>query len=404
MRTSISYFVHDLDDPAVARRVRMLTLGGASVKLVGFHRSAKPIDSVDGIQAVDLGKTEPAKLLSRALSVAKVAINLDAAADALRGADLIIARNLEMLVLAVRARNRFAPSIPVVYECLDIHRLLLSRGPVGRGLRFVEDSLWRQTDLLLTSSPAFIRNYFAPRKFPSALKLIENKVLHLADEPASHELKRPAPGEPWRIGWFGMLRCRKSFDMLSRLTRELPGRVEVILRGRPAPSIFPDFEAEVAQAPGMSFGGEYRNPDDLDAIYGDVHFAWALDYFEESQNSAWLLPNRIYEGCLWGAVPLALGEVETGNWLEKRNAGVLLPDPPYEALLSFFRSLNVDQYQKLAASVQGIPSNDLVDDADGCRALVESLPSRRTVPATSQTVRRTVFTKPLPDRRGSNAA
>ena len=404
MTTSISYFAHDLDDPAVARRVRMLTLGGASVKLAGFHRSTKPITSVDGIQAVDLGKTAPAKFLSRALSVAKVAIDLDATADALRGADLIIARNLEMLVLAVRARNRFAPSIPVVYECLDIHRLLLSRGPVGRTLRFVEDSLWRQTDLLLTSSPAFIRNYFAPRKFPSAQKLIENKVLHLAHEPSWRELKRPAPGEPWRIGWFGALRCRKSFDMLSRLTRELPGRVEVILRGRPAPSIFPDFEAEVAQVPSMSFGGAYRNPDDLNAIYGEVHFAWALDYFEESQNSAWLLPNRIYEGCLWGAVPLALADVETGDWLAKRNAGLLLPDPPYEALLSFFRSLNVDEYQKLAASVLRMPRDDLLDDADGCRALVESLPLKRAVPTKTQTVRKTVFVKPVPDRRSSNAA
>src|SRR6516162_6640451 len=113
---NISYFVHDLDDPAVSRRVRMLSVGGGAVKLVGFHRSAKPIASVDGVQAVDLGRTEPAKLLWRTLSVAKVAINLNAAGDALRDADVIIARNLEMLLLAVRARNHFAPGIPVIYE------------------------------------------------------------------------------------------------------------------------------------------------------------------------------------------------------------------------------------------------------------------------------------------------
>jgi succinoglycan biosynthesis protein ExoL len=157
-------------------------------------------------------------------------------------------------------------------------------------LRLLEDSLWRQTDLLLTSSPAFIRNYFAPRKFPSAVQLVENKVLHLEHEADSHELKRPAPGEPWRIGWFGVLRCRKSFDMLSRLTRELPGRVEVVLRGRPAPSIFPDFESEVARTPGMSFGGPYRNPADLGAIYGDVHFAWArTEYMKDAfgERSRW---------------------------------------------------------------------------------------------------------------------
>ena len=155
----------------------------------------------------------------------------------------------------------------------------------------------------------------------------------------------------------------------------------------------------------MSFGGAYRNPDDLKEIYGDVHFAWALDYFEQSpSNSAWLLPNRIYEGCLWGAVPLALADVETGDWLAKRNAGLLLPDPPDEALLSFFRSLDIHQYQELAEAVLRMPRNDLVDDADGCRALVDSLPLIRALPTKTQTFRKTVFAKPVPDRRSSNAA
>ena len=404
MTVNISYFVHDLDDPGVARRVRMLSLGGANIKLTGFHRSEKPVACIEGVEAVDLGKTEPARLLSRTLSVAKVALNLKGAESALCNADVIIARNLEMLLLAVRARNRFAPDVPVVYECLDIHRLLLSKKPAGRALRLLENSLWRQTDFLLTSSPAFVRNYFEPRKFPAAVRLVENKVLHLGGDTAPQELRRPAPGEPWRIGWFGVLRCRKSFDMLARLARELPGRVEIVLRGRPAPSIFPDFEGEVARAPGMSFGGPYRNPADLGAIYGDVHFAWAVDYFEEGLNSAWLLPNRIYEGCLWGAVPLALKDVETGNWLARKNIGVLLPDHPYDALFNFFRSLNTEQYQALAASVLSIPRGDLMDDDETCRALVASLPAGRTAPAQTRRDRKTIIANPFPDRRGSNAA
>lgn len=404
MTVNVSYFVHDLDDPAVARRVRMLSLGGARVKLAGFHRGAKPVASVEDVEAVDLGRTEPAKLLSRALSVAKAAFNLKAAAGSLDGVDVIVARNLEMLLLAVRARNRFAPGVPVVYECLDIHRLLLSNAPAGQALRLLEDSLWRQTDLLITSSPGFVRHYFAKREFPAKIWLAENKVLQLGQQAAPPELKRPAPGEPWRIGWFGVLRCRKSFDMLARLARELPGRVEIVMRGQPAPSIFPDFEGEAARSPGVSFGGPYRNPADLGAIYGEVHFTWALDYFEEAQNSAWLLPNRIYEGCLWGAVPLALSEVETGDWLAQRNAGVLLPDPPYDALLAFFRSLNAGQYEKLAASVLAIPRSDLADDAAGCRALVEALPSRRAVPAKTDLNRKTVFAKSFPGRRSANVA
>ncbi|MGA9765478.1 MAG: glycosyltransferase [Rhodomicrobium sp.] len=377
MAVKIAYFVPDLDDPAVGRRVSMFTLGGAKVQLTGFHRGAEPVVSVNGVPATDLGRTEPAKLVSRVLSVAKSALRPAAIGDAVRGADVIVARNLEMLTLAVRARNRFARHVPVVYECLDIHRLLLSQGPAGRALRLLEDRLWRETDLLLTSSPAFVRNYFALRELPMPHRLVENKVMHLDGEAAVLAPKRPDPGQPWRIGWFGALRCRTSFDMLARLARELPGTIEIVLRGRPSSPVFPDFEADIARMPGVSFKGAYRNPEDLSAIYGGVHFAWAIDYFEASQNSAWLLPNRIYEGSLWGAVPLALMDVETGKWLAARNAGVLLPDPPYEALRSFFASLSADRYLSLAGAVARIPRSDLAEDAQSCRALIGSLPLQR---------------------------
>ena len=70
-----------------------------------------------------------------------------------------------MLLLASRARKRYAPAARLVYECLDIHRLLLSTRFDGALLRFLETRLWDEVDLLLTSSPAFVRNYFAPRRF-----------------------------------------------------------------------------------------------------------------------------------------------------------------------------------------------------------------------------------------------
>lgn len=386
MAIKISYFVHDLNDPHVARRVIMFTRGGSDVKLIGFRRHAEPVASVSGAPVIDLGRTLPGKFLSRALSVAKNALKSGMLADAVRGADVIVARNLEMLTLAVRARNLLAPRIPAVYECLDIHRLLLSRGPAGCALRLLEDRLWRETDLLLTSSPAYIRNYFAPRGFPVALRLLENKVLNLDGEAALLRPKRPDPGRPWRIGWFGLLRCRRSFEILSRLCRELPGTVEVVLRGRPSTKIFADFQAEAARAPGVSFFGAYRNPEDLSAIYGGVHFTWAIDFYEASLNSAWLLPNRVYEGSLWGAAPLALEGTETGRWLAAKNAGVLLPDPPEEALRSFFQSLSTHEYEGLAAAVSNIPHSELADDLQSCRALVECLPLRRNFAVKNQAV------------------
>ena len=67
--------------------------------------------------------------------------------------------------------------------------------------------------------------------------------------------------------------------------------------------------------------------EDLAAIYGEVHFTWAIDFFEEGLNSSWLLPNRLYEGCRFGAVPIAMQAApRPARFLAERHLGLLLDD------------------------------------------------------------------------------
>src|SRR5262249_14019083 len=201
--------------------------------------------------------------------------------------------------------NLYAPTAAVVYECLDVHRMLLSRGIEGYLLRLLENRLWREVNLLLTSSPAFAHNYFIPRGFRPPIRLVENKVLML-NGVSKPDPKRSISGPPWRIGWFGIIRCRRSLDTLCSLARRAAGKVEVIIRGRPTEVAFQSLDQLIAECPHVCFAGPYNYPADLPAIYADVHFSWAIDYYEHGQNSTWLLPNRIYEGSLYGTVPIGV--------------------------------------------------------------------------------------------------
>jgi succinoglycan biosynthesis protein ExoL len=369
----IGYFVHDLTDSAVHRRVRMLVAGDAVVTPIGFRRQATPVCDIEGIPAIDLGRTEDGRLSRRLASVAGALLTSGFLAEALSDTDVILARNLEMLTIAARARKRHAPRARLVNECLDIHRLLLSPRLEGALLRWIEARLWRGVDLLLTSSPAFIENYFEPRGFPATVRMVENKVLLLDD----HGLRRIGnarlAGPPWRIGWFGMIRCYKSLEMLGALAKQAEGAVEIVLRGRPSASVFPHFDAAIAGFPHIRFGGPYRNPEDLPALYGDVHFSWTLDFYEEGQNSAWLLPNRIYEGTLHGAVPISVKGVETSRWLSRHGIGVQLDEPVERGLAEFFQRLDQGGYAKLAEKLRAVPRRDLVVDRSDCRELVEAL-------------------------------
>ena len=243
-------------------------------------------------------------------------------------------------------------------------------------MRAAERLLGRDSVLLMTSSPAFVREYFEPfRQLNAPVALLQNKVLEIAGKPAEglRLAAPPAAGEAWKIGWFGALRCRKSLQLLAAFTRQMGGRFEVVLRGRPAYSEFDDFDRLVAAEPYVHFAGSYRNPEDLAAIYGEVHFCWAIDFFEEGLNSNWLLPNRLYEGCRFGAVPIAMRSTETGRFLADRHLGLLLDDPSADALAALLGGLGADEYaakrQKIVAQDRGTWVCDLGD----CRALVDRL-------------------------------
>jgi succinoglycan biosynthesis protein ExoL len=370
----IAYFVHDLNDPAVAKRIAMLRAAGVSAVVTGFWRGARAPSEIAGCQVVPLGRTFDAKLGRRCLAVLREAARAANLAEKLGAVDLYLARNLEMLMVAVTAKRLSAAPVPIVYEVLDIHRLLLSDGAAGRALRWIERALMRDARLLITSSPAFVREYyerrpFRQRKLPTAL--VENKLLMLGSSLESLPPEELVRGPPWRIGWFGMIRCRKSFDMLSNLARRRPDLVAVEIAGRPTRAVFGNFEREAMTSPGVEYLGPYR-PEQLRDLYGRVHFNWAIDYFEEGANSEWLLPNRIYEGGNFNAIPVALARTETARWLEARNLGVLLEDPAIE-LEAFLERLTPAHYAELKLAAYSAPRSLFVADRTDCDRFAEIL-------------------------------
>jgi hypothetical protein len=372
----VAYFVHELEDPAVRRRVAMFTAGGAEVELFGFERGRHRAAPSAGPAPHVLGRTVGGRLVAR---IASVLFALPRAWRLRRrwaDADVVVARNLEMLAIAA-VLLLFTKDRPrLVYECLDIHRLMLTDGVAGRLLRAIERLILRRADLVLTSSPAFAALYFRDRqKLAHEILIVENKVLALDGAPAG-AAGSPPVGPPWRIAWCGVLRCARSLEILSALARSLDGRLEVALWGAPALDEIPRFHEIVSGAEGLEFHGRYA-AEDLPRIYADAHFAWTVDYYEEGGNSAWLLPNRLYEGLRFAAVPIALAGVETAAWLGDRNVGVVLDEPLEPSLRVFLESCAPEPYAALRSAAASLDESAVAVSKDDCRILVETLAGRR---------------------------
>ncbi|OCP03406.1 MULTISPECIES: glycosyl transferase family 1 [unclassified Ensifer] len=380
----ILYFAQDLADPAVRRRVLMLLAGGARVRVAGFRRGANPLATIEGIEPIELGVTHDGRFFQRISAVARSRLSLKQSLRNVERPDLIIARNLDMLAVASKAVDLLGGDVPIVYECLDIHRLLLRPDMIGRTLRASEAFLGRDVRLLITSSPAFVEHYFRPLSGISApMMLLENKVLELNEETARPSVSPAVAPEdgPWRIGWFGALRCRKSLALLSAFSRRMEGRFEIVLRGRPAHSEFDDFDGFIGNEPFMHFHGPYRSPEDLNAIYDDVHFTWAIDFFEEGQNSKWLLPNRLYEGCRFGRVPIALRGTETARFLAIRGLGMLLDEAEPEALEALFSATTSERYVDASRRIAACAPETWIFSRSDCADLVRRLAAATSAPS-----------------------
>jgi succinoglycan biosynthesis protein ExoL len=340
----IAYLAQDLADAAVARRVTMLRRGGAEVDLYGFRRANGAPDEVADVVPHELGETQNGALLQRVGSLLRLGATTRAWAQTMASADVIVARNLDNLLLAALARRRLGLKTPLVYELLDVHTLMFNDGPTSRLLRGVEGRLLRASGAVIISSPAFEREYLAryhPDR-PGAL-LVENKVLGDAVVEAA---PRPlTDGPPWLIGWFGGIRCKPSLDCLSSLIKRHPGLFEVHIRGRFVNPDMGDADGIIRESPGMFYHGPYKAPEDLAKIYGEVHFTWAIDFYQEGANSTWLLPNRLYEGGLHGAVPIALRNVETGRWLQQHGLGLLLDLPLEEGVEKLLTTMTPETYR-----------------------------------------------------------
>jgi succinoglycan biosynthesis protein ExoL len=369
----ILYIVPNLSDPAVDRRLKMFRLGGATVDVAGFNR-AEDLPPLTAQSVVELGRTADGCFIQR---LAQVFISRIQSEQRLAATpvDVIVARNLEMLPLATALARRW-PGTSVVYESLDIHRLLLRTDWIGGAMRAAERFLAGEARALITSSPAFVREYFTPYgQSPVAPWVVENKVLTPPSR-GDNPILTAAPSSPIRIGWFGALRCRRSLDHLIQAMSRLDGRYELVLRGRPALREFVDFHASVSTAAHVRFEGSYGY-DELGRHYSEVHLCWAIDFFEEGQNSSWLLPNRIYEGCLHGAVPIALAGTETARFLAEREIGIILPNAEVDTIVDMLDALTPQVLHAHALAVARLPVTDLQTDQRECEDLVARLGALR---------------------------
>ncbi len=348
--TRIAFFGHDAADAAVRRRVQGFRDDGLDV--IGFTMHRRDDYSVDW-DNVDLGRTFDAAYAQRIASIFRGARLAAAQYDKLASADVIYARNLDMLATALLARRKAKLRTPVIYESLDVHRLLTRGDAIGFAFRRLEGALLKHTRQLVVSSPGFLTNHFEKyHRGRYTAAIIENRLAAganyglrpTASLPASSlAASSLAASNPLRVGWVGILRCKRSLGLLLDAARKLGPAISIDLHGIPSLTEITDFHVQIKDVANLRFHGRYRSPEDLATIYAGLDVVWAGDFMEAGYNSVWLLPNRLYEGGYYGVPPIAPAGTQTAAWADLHDIGFILPEDLATTLPQLFAQLATDK-------------------------------------------------------------
>jgi succinoglycan biosynthesis protein ExoL len=294
---------------------------------------------------------------------------------AARSADVLYAFGLDMALLAFLAVTTVRSRPLLVYEVGDIASGQLRRDAVGTAVRWVERRILRRADLLVVTSSAYLSGYYEGwvNVRPRAVRVVENKLggLELPPRPPARE----GPAGVIRIGWFGNLRCPRSWEILKRAAAAAEGRVRVHVRG--LNRAVPGLEEEARSGEGLSYGGTYAWPDDLPGMYGDVDLVWAAYPYagEGPGNWMWARTNRFYESAYFGRPMVVQRGTEDARAVEERGAGLALDLGDPEGSVERLLGLSLEEVAAMASGARSIPESDYLytDEHASMARLFESL-------------------------------
>jgi succinoglycan biosynthesis protein ExoL len=399
-RPRVVFFGHDATESTVIKRARAFAAAGVEVRGFTFRREKFNCDYAPEWANTPLGTTVDRHYGRRLVALVRALPALVRARHELASLDFLYARNLDMAALALVARALARSRAPLVYEVLDVQRVFLKAGPIGFLFRLAERLILARTRILTVSSRAFMTRYFAPvQGHAGPWFLLENKVFGLsqADRGRRPTPERPGgppcpPHRPWVIAWLGNLRCPRSPELLCRIALALGERVRIHVHGYPTETGLERFAEAIAGHDNIHYFGEYRSPDDLQGIYDRAHLAWAFDFLDHGTNSAWLLPNRLYEGCFFGTPALALAGTETGRRVAELGVGWTVEEPVDEAVIGLLRRLDAAAYLERRCRLLALPTALFADEGDMealCRRILEagSDGERRVTPTVASSAR-----------------
>ena len=372
------FFCPDVTDASTLKRVQQFMDFGYRVTVFGFRRERYNTAYQPPWPNIPLGFTSDARYWHRVRALLRAIPALFARRGALKRAAVFYARNIDQLLLALLARLICASRAPVTYEVLDIPPILMRRG-AGTDAPQGDRAAVPATGQSAGASPRrpSIATTMPPsRNFAASGSCSRTSCIPRSPRRRAAVRRAAERGRPWVVGYFGLIRGESTFALMTRLAERLQGRILFKFGGILTTVDQAKFDEVLRRCPNIVYGGPYLPQQDLEHLYRDVDFTWALDLEHTDHNSRWLMPCRFYEAGYFGVPCLAVHGFEVGNTVEKHRIGWTFDAPLEESLVRFFERLTPADYEHIRGRLRSVPRSMFVAGDDVARLCALIAPGR----------------------------
>jgi succinoglycan biosynthesis protein ExoL len=286
-------------------------------------------------------------------------------------ADVVYAFGLDLLFLAWLATLGKRNGPRLVYDVADLPQKAMEETMQGWAVRIIEGFLLSKVTCLVVTSEAYLDEYFYQHYDLSTVEciVIENKLdLHTTPPVRSEREVDQIDKEGWRIGYFGLLRCRQSWKTLKGLVKLADGRFELYLRG--IPMQIDSLPNEAREIPNVKYGGPYQSPGELADIYTAIDLSWVA--YQHSSDAELVRSNRFYEACFFQTPMIGQEGTLDGSLIKKHNIGFQVDITQPKRAIDRILRITKQEWRQWKHNLRKLPAS-VYTYTDEHRRLVEAL-------------------------------
>lgn len=275
--------------------------------------------------------------------------------------DVIYTFGLDMLFLGwiskLFVRNK---ELKLVYEVGDIREILLGHSFINKFFRFWEKVLLKAVSLLVVTSEVFYKVYFKKIQKVDNLRyhVIENKIDPNLFPKEDNIRPSKMNSDVLTIGYFGVLRCERTWEIFKHLVKKAQGKINIYIRGVPGVNTQHQTD-EIKDIPEIIYDGPYLVPNDLEQMYQSVDIVWAAYPYqgEIEGNWCWAKTIRFYESCFFSKPVIVQKGTEDCKTVQKYNFGHCLDLSNINNAVENLMSISKDQINNWQQNIRNLPQD-----------------------------------------------